>query len=154
MNAKCKGSRVKKAFWKRIGGSLLSWLINLQLRFFSMPEYLWFYLGLSFIIIHEMDAVRCHEWRIFPGLSMLNDKLGFVIFMIAHIPLFAWPLIVLQENPDPTGLMKGLDVFFIIHVGLHILFLRHPRNEFKDWISWLFIGGAGLFGAIDLLSMG
>jgi len=33
-----------------------------------------FYLALSFMIIHEMDAVRCREWRIFPGLSRLNES--------------------------------------------------------------------------------
>jgi hypothetical protein len=47
-----------------------------------------FYLALSFMIIHEMDAVRCREWRIFPGLSRMNESLAFKIFIIAHIPLF------------------------------------------------------------------
>jgi hypothetical protein len=24
-----------------------------------------FFLGLALILLHEMDAMRCHEWRIF-----------------------------------------------------------------------------------------
>jgi hypothetical protein len=53
-----------------------------------MPEHLFFYVGLSFIFLHEMDAIRCREWRIFPGLSLLNERLGFIVFMWAHLPLY------------------------------------------------------------------
>ena len=47
--------------------------------------------------------------------------------------------------------VPGLDVFFVIHVVLHALFLLHKKNEFKDWISWTIILGAGVFGLADLL---
>jgi hypothetical protein len=97
-----------------------------------------------------MDAVRCKEWRIFPGMSLLNDYWGYRVFMVAHIPLFFllfWQL----AKPSNESLITGLDIFFIIHVGLHLLFLLHKKNEFKDWISWTIISGAGLFGLADLL---
>jgi hypothetical protein len=106
-----------------------------------------FFLGISFILIHEMDAIRCHEWRIFPGLSFLNDRLGFIIFMFAHVPLFTWILISIT-NPS---FRNGFNVFLVIHLGLHILFLKHPRNEFKDWLSWAMIIGAAACGVIDLI---
>jgi hypothetical protein len=36
-------------------------------------------LGIAFILMHEMDAIRCREWRIFPGLSYIkNDKAGLI----------------------------------------------------------------------------
>ncbi|WP_410528128.1 DUF6713 family protein [Sphingobacterium sp. IITKGP-BTPF85] len=38
--------------------------------------------------MHEMDAVRCKEWRIFPGLALLKESWGYAVFMLAHIPLF------------------------------------------------------------------
>jgi hypothetical protein len=38
----------------------------------------------------------------------------------------------------------------IIHVGLHILFLKHRNNAFKDWISWTIIIAAGVRGLLDL----
>ena len=44
-------------------------------------------LGLAFILLHEMDAIKCKEWRIFPGLSMLNNQLGFIVFVFIYIPL-------------------------------------------------------------------
>ena len=50
--------------------------------------------------LHEMDAIRCREWRIFPGLSLLSDKIGHVLFVFAHLPLFYfiyWQLTYSQD---------------------------------------------------------
>jgi hypothetical protein len=41
----------------------------------------------------------------------------------------------------------------IIHVGLHLLFLNHPRNEFRSLFSWCLIVAAGVAGGIDLAQM-
>ncbi|MEO1438468.1 MAG: DUF6713 family protein [Bacteroidota bacterium] len=106
-------------------------------------------LGLSFILLHELDAIRCKEWRIFPGLSALDDRMGFIVFTFLHVPLFYWVLAALQVNN--TAFRAGFDYFLIIHLGLHILFLWHPKNEFKDWVSWSIIVGAALFGGLDLV---
>ncbi|MDF3026001.1 MAG: hypothetical protein K0S23_308 [Fluviicola sp.] len=97
-----------------------------------------------------MDAIRCKEWRIFPGLSMLNDSWGYKIFVFAHIPLLFFLFLGLSGQGTNERLISGLDIFFIAHVGLHILFLAHKRNEFKDWISWTIILGTGFFGLMDL----
>jgi hypothetical protein len=115
-----------------------------------MPDHLFFFIGLAFILMHEMDAVRCKEWRIFPGLSMLKDEIGYIVFMLAHLPLFGWLFLVLSNTNQHKNLISGLSVFFIIHMGLHLLFLKHPKNEFKDWISWTIIAGAAIFGFLEL----
>lgn len=112
---------------------------------------IFFYLGLSFLTLHEMDAIRCREWRIFPGLSVLNDKLGHIVFVFAHIPLFFFINWQLTHSNNPESFMKGMDIFMLVHLGLHILFLKHKNNEFKDWISWTIIIGAGLCGLIDII---
>ena len=116
-----------------------------------MTAHIFFYLGLSLLTMHEMDAIRCREWRIFPGLSMLSDKLGHLIFVFAHIPLFFFILWTLTNSQDLSVFMKGFNVFMIVHWGLHILFLQHKNNEFKDWISWIIIIGAGVCGLLGLL---
>lgn len=116
-----------------------------------MTPHLFFYLGLALLTLHEMDAIRCREWRIFPGLSWLDDKWGFPIFLFAHIPIFYLVYVQLAGSDDASGFIKGFDIFMIVHLGLHILFLRHPRNEFRDWISWTIIIGAALCGLMDLL---
>jgi len=116
-----------------------------------MTEHLFFFLGLSLMVIHEMDAMRCKEWRIFPILSMLNDKTGQIVFLFAHIPLFFFVFWKLTYSADIEAFIKGFNIFMIIHLVLHVLFLKHEKNEFKDWISWTIIVGAGLCGLIDLL---
>jgi hypothetical protein len=116
-----------------------------------MANHFYFYIGLIFIIIHEMDAVRCKEWRMFPGLSLLNDDWGFKIFMFAHIPLYFLIYWKLANTESKETFIYGVSIFFIIHFALHLLFLLHKKNEFKDWISWLFIFGAGFFGLLDLI---
>ena len=87
-----------------------------------MTEHIFFYLGLSFLTLHEMDAVRCRKWRIFPGLSMLDEKLAQIIFLFAHVPLFYIIFHRLTNGEDRGSFIQGFDVFMIIHVGLHILF--------------------------------
>lgn len=116
-----------------------------------MPPYLFFHLGLSFITLHEMDAVRCREWRIFPGLSLLNDTTGRLLFLLLHIPIFYWIYLQISGSAEPGTFRLGFDIFCILHLGLHILFLRHKNNEFKDGLSWLFITGAAGSGLADLL---
>jgi len=111
-----------------------------------------FIIGLSFMLIHEMDAIRCGEWRVLPGLSKLNEPLAFRIFMLAHIPLFFTIFWALMSDIEPTTLIVGLDVFFILHVILHLRILQNRKNEFRDWISWTFIFGAGLFGILDIFA--
>jgi len=115
-----------------------------------MTEHIFFYLGLSFLTMHEMDAIRCREWRIFPGLSLLSEKVGHIVFVFAHIPLFFIIFWQLAQSNDIAGFIMGFNIFMIVHLGLHILFLKHKNNEFKDWISWTIIIGAGLCGLIDL----
>lgn len=102
--------------------------------------------------MHEMDAIRCKEWRIFPGLSLLNDKVGFTLFVFLHIPIFFFLYWHLTHSQDLVAFILGFNIFMLIHLGLHILFLKHIKNEFKDWISWTIITGAGLCGFIDLLA--
>lgn len=111
---------------------------------------MFFTLGLTLILMHEMDAIRCKEWRIFPGLHLLNDRWGFIVFMWLHVPLFGWILFELMQT-DNQGIIKGLNIFFIIHFGLHLLFLMHKKNEFKSFTSWAIIAGCALCGVLSLM---
>ncbi len=109
-----------------------------------------FYMGTTFILVHEMDAVRRREWRIFPGLSLLNDQWGLQVFMYAHVPLFFWFFWGILGQPDSESFIWGFDLFYIVHMGLHLLLLMHPKNEFKDTLSWIIISGAAISGALDI----
>lgn len=112
---------------------------------------LFFFLGLSLILTHELDAVRQREWRIFPGLALLDDDAGFAAFTALHVPLFMALLWALFAGGLNRGLAEALSGFFVVHVGLHLLALRHPENRFTGPLSWSLIGGAGVCGALHLL---
>ena len=107
-----------------------------------------FYLGTALLLVHEIDAIRCKEWRIIPGLSSLKERAAMILFILLHIPLFYW--IIYEINAEQQNFRTGFDIFLIIHLILHILFLWHKNNEFKDWISWTIIIGAGICGILDL----
>ena len=47
-----------------------------------------FYIWLSLFAFPEMDATRYTEYQIFPGVSILSDTVGQIVFLFAHIPLF------------------------------------------------------------------
>ena len=105
---------------------------------------------LGFFITHELDAMQRHEWRILPLTSFLPDETGRQVFVWMHVSLFA--ALFFYGAGDPTSTVAfGLSVFAIIHVGLHWLFRRHPKNEFDNPTSWAIIIGAGVFGAAHLV---
>lgn len=54
-----------------------------------------FAIGLALLLSHELDAVRQAEWQVLPLLRWLDDATGYLVFVMAHVPLFAlilWPL--------------------------------------------------------------
>lgn len=115
------------------------------------PDSLFFFVALAFMLTHEMDAVKQREWRIFPLTSRLDDRWGYRVFTAVHVPLYLllfWALFTPDGLNQP--LMRGLDFFFVVHLGLHLLFLRHPKNEFKSTLSWILIVGAALAAVLDL----
>lgn len=75
-------------------------------------------------------------------------------FLFLHVRLFYFVFWKLTQSQNVEAFIYGFNIFMIVHLGLHILFLKHKNNEFKDWISWSIIIGAGLCGLIDLVMYG
>jgi hypothetical protein len=116
--------------------------------------YFFFVLGFCFLLAHEMDAIKAKEWKIFPVLNKMEEEAGYRAFTALHIPIYAFLLWGLFADGGATvGLVVGLDVFFIVHVFLHLIFYNHPENRFRSVFSYVLIFGAGMFGAVDLLLM-
>jgi len=114
-------------------------------------SYFFFVLGFCFLITHEMDAIRLREWKIFPILNQMRDEVGYRAFTALHLPIYALLLWGLLDGNANQGLIVGLDVFFIVHVLLHLIFYSHPENRFRSLFSYGLIFGAGISGALDLL---
>lgn len=108
-----------------------------------------FFLTLSCLFCHEMDAIYRHEWRIFAFLQRFDDQTAYQIFTAAHLPLF---FVLLWFIADPTnGFVIVVDGFAIVHMGLHWYFRQHPSYEFAGFLSNLFIVGAGISAIAHLL---
>jgi len=113
-------------------------------------QHVFFVVGLSLILTHEMDAIRLKEWKMFVVLSAT----AYVAFTALHIPLYIllfWGLFAPGGAGIQSSLIAGLSMFFIVHTILHLLFLKHPDNQFTSVFSWLLIAGAGVAGMLDLL---
>lgn len=108
-----------------------------------------FGLVIAFLIVHELDAVNRHEWRIFPLVQNLPEQLAKQIFLWAHLPITLVLLWIWSAGATSAAAM-ALSVFSIGHVVLHWVFRRHPRNEFVAVAGWAPILGAGAFGVVHL----
>jgi len=115
-----------------------------------MMDLFLFYIGISLFLIHEMDAIRYEEWKMLPFLSSLNDKQGYYIFITLHIPLFITLFWFLTNISTSKMIIIGIDIFMIIHLILHILFLKHKNNKFKSIFSWFIIISIAICGFLDL----
>ena len=107
-----------------------------------------FMLVLALFVTHELDAIGRHEWRIFPITNRMNERNGYAVFVLAHLPLMLiifW--LSFGEAPASEFVRGALAGFAIVHVGLHWLYRKHPKNEFGNPLSQAIIwstGGAGL----------
>ena len=118
-----------------------------------MTSNLIFYTGLSLLLAHELDAIKRHEWRIFPGLSKLRDDLSYHLFVGLHIPLF---ILILWFLCHPSELVRfwfqiSVDSFLIIHLVLHQFFKFHDKYEFTQQFSKTIINLMALIGLIHII---
>ena len=114
---------------------------------------LFFYLSLALLLTHELDAIKQHEWRVFPGLTNLKDNLSYHLFIILHIPVF---ILILWCMCHPSEQVRfwfqiSVDSFLIIHLGLHHLFKSHDKYEFTQQFSKIIINIAALTGLIHMI---
>jgi hypothetical protein len=118
-----------------------------------MSGQIFLFAALSLLMTHEMDAVRQREWRVLPLLAWVtDDERGYRAFTAMHVPIYMLLLGgLLAGGAMGQRVAVGIDIFCMVHVGLHLLFIRHPEYRFRSWLSWALIVGAGLAGGLDLL---
>lgn len=107
-----------------------------------------FLINVAFLLIgHELDAIYRKEWRFFFASTSISDETAYRIFTFLHVPAFV--LIIL--NLDSYGFQVGFDIFLIIHAGLHWMLRNHPKINFNNWFSRLWIYGGALLGVVHLI---
>lgn len=108
-----------------------------------------FVLNLSLLFVHEMDAVRCSEWRMLPWLRTLQDPDAYRFFTALHIPLYAFLLFLLLGGYRIAAFWI-IDVFLVLHTLLHILFRRHGQNRLKSPFSLTVVYAMGVLSVAHL----
>lgn len=111
-----------------------------------------FLLAVSLMFVHELDAMQRREWRIFPGLSRLDDTLGMQVFVWLHVPLFVLVVYFAGEAIADGGSRFSFwfGVFCVVHAFVHWAFGGHPACEFKNVLSRTIIWGCGAAGAVTI----
>jgi hypothetical protein len=112
-----------------------------------------FYLGLGALFTHELDAVPNHEWRGLPFLGALPDDTAMLVFIAAHVPLFAALIALVASKDERVRVYSRLAIsaFLVVHGLLHTLSVGEPTYEFSSRLSQLLIFGGSGFGALYLV---
>ena len=117
-----------------------------------MKESLFIFM-VSLLLIHEMDAIRAKEWKMFVFLEDMADELACKVFMLAHLPLYFAARFLLVQGGITTSaiLYYVLDIFLIGHALIHFGFRKHKNNGFTSALSKTFIYTPTALGVIHLL---
>ncbi len=111
-----------------------------------------FFINLSLLVIHELDAIRRKEWRLFVFLKGLDEELAYQIFALLHLPfliLIFW-ILTQASVSSQFSFQVIVDIFLIIHLGLHLLFRDHEHNRFSGKFSKGIIQSMAFFGFAHL----
>ena len=111
------------------------------------------FFGLILLFSHEMDAIRRKEWKMFIFLKDLNEETGYRVFTFLHLPLYIllfWGLFIANET-TAYYFALGLNIFYIIHLGLHLSFINNKNNEFKGLFSWVLLIGLAITGLVYII---
>jgi hypothetical protein len=110
-----------------------------------------FSINFALLLVHEMDAIRAKEWRMFVFLRELTDERAFKVFTILHLPLYAFLLFSFISQHFLSFII--IDIFLILHSIAHFFFEKHPSNHFKNVFSRLIIYPMGLLGLLHLVGL-
>lgn len=107
-----------------------------------------YYLGVSLLLTHEMDAVAHAEWRLLFVLRDMSDQAAYPVFIALHVPLvflFFW--LGHSANHVVRRAFRALvAAFLVIHALIHFSLSNAPEYTFHGALSNSLIYGAALCG--------
>jgi len=112
-----------------------------------------FTFNITLLLLHEMDAIRAKEWKMFIILNRMREETAYIVFSLIHLPLYALVIFVISQSGSTAYALVWLivDVFLVAHAIIHFLFRKHRANGFHSIYSMLLIYGMGIFAIIHLL---
>ena len=112
-----------------------------------------FALNFSLLLLHEMDAIRSKEWKMFIILKSMREETAYIVFSIIHLPLYFWIIFTISQvfNSGYAFVYLLTDVFLIVHTGIHFFFRKHAANGFSSLYSNILIYIMGILAFIHLI---
>ncbi len=112
-----------------------------------------FIFNISLLILHEMDAIRRKEWKLFMVLKDMKEETGYLVFSLLHLPLCFIILYFIMNSGGQyyhnfTLVING---FLIFHGGIHLLFRKKSANEFSGVYSNAIIFLMSVIAALQLI---
>jgi hypothetical protein len=109
-----------------------------------------FAMNLSLLFVHEMEAIRHREWKMFMILKDIDDEKAYKIFLLLHIPLYAIVLFLLLSSYQIIGFYV-VDTFLVAHAAIHLGFRHHKNNQLRGILSKTIINTMGGFAILHLI---
>ncbi len=95
---------------------------------------------LSLLLVHEMDAIRAKEWKMFLVLKDMAEETACEVFILLHLPLYWGVLCALSSGGTAGYVLKIIVDFFLLgHAALHYGFREHAGNGFQAKFSKMLI---------------
>ena len=118
-------------------------------------EAVLFLIIISLLLVHEMDAIRAKEWRLFIVLKDIAEETAYRIFTSIHLLLYFVILYFLICGGAITNYVTKLiiDIFLLVHAILHYCFRNKENNGFHYRYSKIIIYAMALLSLIHLLIM-
>jgi len=96
-----------------------------------------YYLGLSLLFAHEMDAVMRMEWQLLFLLRDMSDESAYPLFVAFHVPaffLFFW--LGHHHNIRIQSRFREITaIFLVVHAGIHFYNAASPANQFEGLLG-------------------
>jgi len=113
-----------------------------------------YYLAISVLVAHELDAMTHSEWRLLFGFRDLEDLVASKLFVAGHVPLL---FVVLwfshHVNPKIADWTKtGVSAFLVVHTLMHFALSGVPEYDFNGLLSRSLIFASGALAGVVLLS--
>jgi hypothetical protein len=112
-----------------------------------------FAFNFSLLLLHEMDAIRAKEWKMFIFLKDMKEQAGYIVFSLIHLPLYFWVILTVSQIWSGGFAIVYLltDIFLIAHAIIHFFFRKHSENGFNSAYSNILIYAMAGLGMIHLL---
>lgn len=104
----------------------------------------------ALFLLHEMDAIRAKEWKMFIILKDIKEEAAYLVFSAVHLPLYLLLLYLLLKAEGDFTFYLIADILFIVHTLVHICFRKHPDNGFGSVYSKTILYGMGIIALLHM----